>query len=664
MANPEHATMKNNPSVISVISVRDQAPPWFPENPAPFKFRGRFSAAERKILRKRRRIRVSKWAQRHRVITMGKYKGSWQNKVTPYLAGIMDSMAFQSIRTVILCAAPQIGKTEAVNNFIGYCIDRAPGPVLYVYPDALTARENSKDRILPMIESSPRLKSYMTGWEDDKTSLRIKLAHMPIYLAWAGSAARLANKPIRYVIFDETDKYPPVANKREADPISLGEKRTITYRYDHKIIKLSTPTTESGPVWQALTTEAEAIFDYHVPCWACGELQPMVFEQIQWPKEVDEKGGESHPEPERMQKEALARYVCVHCQAEWADHDRDRAVSKGIWRARDTGQDINRYLKTERPRKIGFHLPSWVSPFISMSAVAAAFIKTLIGGLAMLKDFRNAHQAWPWKQITMSASESGILAARCDLPPQKVPEEAVALTAGIDVQLRGFWFAVRAWALDYTSWLIHYGFLPLWADVETLLFETTYPKEGSETRLRIFRAAIDTGGGKTGSGISMTEETYWWLRKNQRGRRCRVWGTKGSSRALAGKLNIGKPLERTPSGKPLPGGIRIISVDTMQVKDAYHYHLQRAVDDLAQGAYLHADTGVDYANHILAEEKEIDDRGNEKWVQKRADNHLFDCECLAMLCADPEWPGGGIHLLSQADRPRPKRRVISNGIEN
>ena len=132
--------------------------------------------------------------------------------------------------------------------------------MLCIYPDELTARENSQDRILPMIEHSPRLRSYLTGQEDDSSMLRINLQHMPIYMAWARSAARLANKPIRYVLFDEVDKYADTAGRREADPISLGEARTTTYRYNRKIWKVSTPTTETGNIWKALTKEAQVDF--------------------------------------------------------------------------------------------------------------------------------------------------------------------------------------------------------------------------------------------------------------------------------------------------------------------------------------------------------------------------------------------------------------------
>ena len=134
----------------------------------------------------------------------------------------MDAMALPYVRTIIIGAANQIGKSECVHNFAGWCIDQAPGPIQYNYPDRNTATENCTDRIQPMIESSSRLRSYLTGYEDDKTSLRIKLLHMPIYIGWAGSAVRMANRPVKVMIFDEIDLYPDKSSKRETDPISQG----------------------------------------------------------------------------------------------------------------------------------------------------------------------------------------------------------------------------------------------------------------------------------------------------------------------------------------------------------------------------------------------------------------------------------------------------------
>jgi phage terminase large subunit GpA-like protein len=269
--------------------------------------------------------------------------------------------------------------------------------------------------------------------------------------------------------------------------------------------------------------------------------------------------------------------------------------------------------------------------------------------MKQIQGFVNSSLAEPWKQVTVEASESAILKAKVDLPPQTVPDEAVVLTCGIDNQRYGFWHVVRAWARDFTNWLIDYGFLAAWDDVENLLFETAYPRQNGGT-LPIWRAGIDTGGGQFEEGMSMTEEVYWWVRQNGVGRGARVWATKGASSPLVGKIKAGKPLDKTPGGKPIPGGLQIISLDTDKLKDTYHYRLSQAIkgDGEPQSAYLHAETGEDYARQIRAEEKQIDRKGIESWVHVRGENHLFDCEVIAHALVDPEWPGGGLNLYRES----------------
>jgi phage terminase large subunit GpA-like protein len=571
--------------------------------------------------------------------------GKWKNSVTPYLAGIMDASFFPSVREITICAPPQSGKSESIINCIGYAIDSAPGPLIMVYPDEDTAKLNSEDRVKPMIRSSRRLKTYMTGLDDDMSRKRINLQHMPIYFAWARSPASIANKPCRYAVSEEVDKYPPTSGKRETSPILLTKARLTTYRGQEKHWIISTPTITTGPVWVSYSA-AQVRFDYWVTCPTCGTPQLMEFRQIKWAHKTELDGdGRCHSEdPETIEARGLAWYECPHCMATWSDYDRDLAVRRGHWQDREMGLELSEYLRTYQPQKIAFHYPSWISPFVPLADPAASFLRGL-NDLTEFKDFHNKHAAEPWKQIIVTTTRDRILTARCELPPQTVPPEAVALTAGIDRQKYGFWFVVRAWARDYTSWLIHYGYLGIWEEVEDLLFKNYYPVRDTDRQIPIWRAAIDTGGSEGESGMSMTEETYWWLRYNAVGRGCRVWGSKGSSRSLASKISIGKPLDKTPSGRPIPGGLQIISLDTDKLKDAFHYRLSQAIEQLPHAAYLHAETGKEYAVQILAEEKQRDPQGIERWVQVKSDNHLLDCECLCAACADPEWPGGGVNLL-------------------
>jgi len=645
-------------------------PQWLPPsllaNKKEIRFRFRMPKSAHRILRKHKKIPVSQWAEKYRYVTMSVLPGRWKNDVTPYLAGIMDASFFPSVQKTILCKAPQVGGTEAILTCIGYAIDRDPGSVLMIYPDELTGRENNQDRIQPMLVASPRLKSYLTGSDDDTGMMRIKLTHMPIYIAWARSASRLANKPIRYVVFDETDKYPDTAGKRETDPISLGEARTITYQHNRKIWEISTPTIETGIIWKALTLEAQVIFDYHVTCPFCGHQHRMLFKNIKWPRETEpDTDGQCHSlEAETIESEKLAWYECPSCATHWTDYDRDCAVKSGVWRDRNNAIELMEYLRTRKPAKIGFHIPSWISPFVSLSTVAAAFIKGQTD-INKLKDFANKHAAEPWKLTVVSKNEAGILAARTDLPPQIVPEDAIALTCGVDVQLHGFWFVVRAWTPVLTSWNIHYGFLPTWEDVERLIYETGYPIGDTGRTMRIFRACVDTGGGKKYEDMTMTEETYYWLLKNRGRGGVAVWGTKGASNPLPNMLRLGESIMSTPSGKKLPAALRLLHIDTSKAKDQYHYRLQLATAEdtrhLPGAAFLHSGTGSDYSAQILAEEKQLDEKGAEEWVNlHQRPNHLFDAEILAGACVEMEFPGGGLRLIAErlrqqaADRQKEK----------
>jgi phage terminase large subunit GpA-like protein len=320
--------------------------------------------------------------------------------------------------------------------------------------------------------------------------------------------------------------------------------------------------------------------------------------------------------------------------------------------------EMAEYLRARRPVKIGFHIPSWLSRFVSLSSPASSYLRGLTD-INKFKDFYNKHMAEPWKLIVTSKNEEQVLAARCELPPQTVPEAAIALTLGVDSQKYGNWFAVRAWAPDLTSWLIHYGFVQTDDDLDLLLYETSYPVEGSDRTMRVFRALRDTGG----------SEVYYWLVKNRGRGGVALWGSKGSSSNMPGMLSVGNAIISTPSGKKLPDVLRLIMVNTDKAKDQYHYRLQLASKDetrsLPGAAFLHADTGVDYAAQILAEQKQLNDKGHEEWVNvHQRPNHLLDADLLAMACVEMEFPGGGLRLLAPHLQKKPETRSRPQNIDS
>lgn len=585
-----------------------------------------FSPGERKLFRRRRPIPVSEWAEKYRVLEMSSIPGRWKNVFTPYLVGIMDAMGTPGVETVIICKSPQTGGSEAGHNFVGWCIDRSPGPVMYVFPDEITARENARDRIIPMITASPRLRDYMTGSADDASSLRINLAHMPIYLGWSGSVSRLGNKPIRTLILDELDKYKNPKN--EASSETLAEKRTTTWRTRRHIVKISTPTTEDGPIWRAFNEEAGMRFDYHVRCPHCGMWQKMLFERIGWPdKETD-----AEPTAEDVLAQRLAFYPCEHCGAVWGDSDRDRAVRLGEWRERGSHFPLSACLAGRPPAKIGFHIPAWLSYFVSLSEVAAAHLAYKASGkLDDLKNLQNQYKAEPWVVEHAERVEDGILQLCDDRPRGVIPgpingrERVCALLAGVDTQGSYFRYVVRAFGYGRSeeSWLVQCGSVNSLDSLDELLWNSRW-QDADGREMPVYAAMIDAMGGRTA-------EIYRYAVRH----RGRVFPWQGVQ-------SMTQPFTPSPqeyytdalgNKVRIPGGVNLWRCDTTFFKNDLAAKLAIAPED--PGAFhLHSNERgelVQYARELCAE---IFDPEKGVWLNpKGRPNHYWDCEVMALALA-------------------------------
>jgi phage terminase large subunit GpA-like protein len=609
------------------------------------------------------RLNISDWTEKNRILSSdAEEKGPMRLRRTPYLRPIMDAFLDPYVLMVVIGKAAQVGMTEGMISVIGYYADQRPGPAMLIMADQDTADYMGEIRLQPMFEQSPNLGHLVQNAKMGKSKIILDNGSS-VYMGWASSVVKLASRPMQLLILDEIDKPGYYMTTSEASAISLAIERTKAW-YNRKIGMLSTPTIETGNITRELES-CDVIFDFHVACPFCKILQPLRFfltpasgfpDGVYW-----DESGEPHPlgcvvweggRHATAEQIAAAGYKCGTCEKIFNTVQKNIAVEKG--------KMVARKIPDRRPRKVGFH----INRLYSLLGDAGDFSVLVQDWIDCLDDpkkkqgFYNSTLGQEWQQTIIKSTEERILRARVDLDPQTVPAAAIALTAGIDPQKYGFWFGVRAWARNFDSWLIHYGFLTNWDEVETLLFETRYPIEGGgEKSLGIWRACLDTGGGKGQQDFdpTMTEQAYMWLRANAIGRGCSVYGIKGATRPLAGKIHIGKILDQTPSGKPLPGGIRLIRIDTDDLKDTYHFRLQNAIDDNPQAAYLHREVGLDYAKQILAEEKILNEKGLQEWIRIRRDNHYLDIETMAMVAADPEFIGGGINILHQIESDQEKK---------
>ena len=73
----------------------------------------------------------------------------------------------------------------------------------------------------------------------NNSAFRMTLAgRMPVTLVHASSASALAQRPVRYLIFDEVSRFPVQSKGRvkEGDPLALGKVRQTTFGEDAKTV--------------------------------------------------------------------------------------------------------------------------------------------------------------------------------------------------------------------------------------------------------------------------------------------------------------------------------------------------------------------------------------------------------------------------------------------
>ncbi len=616
-------------------------------------------AAEKETFRPKEDLTISEWAEKYRMLKkpIAEEEGPLRLQRTPYLRPLMDCVLDEDIEHVVFCKSAQVAGTEAMISILGFFSHQEPCAIMLVLADEDTAKYMSSNRIQQMYADSEELRPLLAG-------KRITVGEMTlangsyVVVGWASSVAKLASRPIKVIIFDEVDKPGYYVTTKEADPISLGIQRTEA-KFNRKILELSTPSIETGNIWTDLIS-CDCIFDWHVPCPFCGQLQPLrwsrehchdftegVFRsETGENKKLGQVVWEGGLDATQKQIEA-AGYKCGECGEVWNTVQKNNAVEHGC--------AIPRTEIPEKMQKVGFHVNriySLLGKSGDIPKLVGEFIKSWKSGdHQKMQGFINNTLAEPWIVKGEKPKESELAALRGYLPPLVVPKDALALTAGIDVQKIGFYFSVWAWTRDKKAYLIHYGYIPEdWEEVHELVFEWQFQVEESDRTLAIWRAAVDTGGGKSTEAWSRTEEIYSWLRENGRGV---AWGIKGMSHESKGARVKPTVIDKFPNGKPIPGGLKLFLLDTDYFKDALFWRTQKQTEDQEQRICFHSETGQDFFNHLLAEEKRKNKQGLYKWVQVRDANHYLDTTVYAFACADEQW-FGGVRVLRGAVSGAPR----------
>jgi phage terminase large subunit GpA-like protein len=508
----------------------------------------------------------------------------------------MRAISDPATETIVFMTGAQIGKTEIINNAIGYYISQDPSPILVVQPTLDMSKMWSNDRLAPMLRDTPALKNAVKdprSRDSGNTLLQKSFVGGYIAMVGANSPAGLASRPVRCVFFDEVDRFPHSAGT-EGDPIDLGRKRTSTFTYNRKIVMVSTPTNKGASRIEAAYEESDQR-QYYVPCHDCGHKQVLKWGQVQWEKDKPE----------------TASYICEGCGSVWDDADRYRAVRAGEWVAHNPDHKI-----------AGFHLSGLYSPWTPLADAARDFLVAKKSP-ETLRVFVNTFLAETWEDEGQTVGDIDFQSREDDWGDY-LPDDIVVITAGCDVQDDRIECELIGWGRDEESWSISYKTLygdpstpHLWNDLDNILKASFTTESGRQLGVRA--ACIDSGG-------HYTQAVYNFVRPREGRRIFAIKGMGGEQRPLVSrptKNNIGK--------------IKLFAVGTFPIKELIFSRL-RIQSEGAGYCHFPAGRSDEYYQQLANSEKIVTkyQKGfpRRDFVKTRTRNEALDCRVYgyAALC--------------------------------
>lgn len=516
-----------------------------------------------------------------------------------------------------------------------YVICCDPGPILMIRPDDEDARLFSKERLTPMIRDNPILHGKVSdASQGSKDTIAAKSFPGGI-LAFVGarSPTGLANRPIRFLLCDEIDKYPASAGK-EGDPVSLAWKRTTTFESRRKRVMCCSPTVAGlSRIAQAYReTDMRKLW---VACPYCGFEQTLRWEQVK-----DVSGGSfAHNHGK------TARYECaaVSCKAKWTDLERKTAAGKGVWRPDP---------EILFDGKAGFWISHLYSPWSSndMPILAAEFLDCA-NDTNRLKQFKNTSLALEWEEDGETPDFQTLYDRREDYPfgsaeTAVIPQRGLFLTAAVDVQESPprLEYEVVAWGRGRECWSIVYGSIEcsvpgldgtpnplpvtaheLWDKLDTDVLQPYY-RHASGQFLPIWAMSIDTG--RRPKPVYEFTRKHVQLRHTPAGYSFHAIRTVIPVKGTSDPLKILSSVSKEDAARTQQG-VRIIGVGThcckQEIFDALKHNRPSADTNRPNpGCYHHPRYLLPYFQGICSEVRIIKDNGKVEWEQRRDRNEPLD----------------------------------------
>jgi phage terminase large subunit GpA-like protein len=451
----------------------------------------------------------------------------------------------------------RLGKTEIMSNLQGYIIDNDPSGILVVYPTIDSSKKWSKEFFTPMVRATPCLREKIRESRSNDANNTILSKLFPagkISAIGANSPSGFRQIQARVVICDEIDAMEPT---KEGDPITLAFKRADNYPNSIQVLS-STPTIKGMSRIEAWLERSD-YQKWFCPCPKCGVEQVLKWDQVKFEPTAPE----------------LAFYECenAECKAKIDDEARVGMIKAGRWVATRPFHGIRGYwlngLNSTMPAKKGY-----VS---KLHQFAAEYCEAVKQGKEALRVWENTFLAQTYAEECEILEATPLLKRREDYEFGTMPEDALVITCGVDVQKDRLELEFVAWGLNEESWGLGYEIIPgdpysdkPWKALDELLDKREW-KKLSGFPSKVSATAIDTG--------FFTKPAYAYCRHRFAKRIFAIKGVGGHGRPL-----IGNPT-RANRGK-----VMLYPVGSDTAKSTIYGYLKQ---DAGQG-YMHFSRKVEF----------------------------------------------------------------------
>lgn len=540
---------------------------------------------------------IYEWANKHRYLRDGaSEKGAYDINNVIYLKDVYDSLLNYDYEFTALATPAQAGKTECGFNFIGYSLDVDPLPAFFCLPTKDACKLVSKKRLTPFFEQTKTLCNKMT----ENSTLDKTVNGVMFKMPWGTSASQLCSDPFARGVVDEYDRQPDDV-QGEGSLAELLLARTTTYQ-KVKIFLISTPLVlGESKIWSDL--EKGTFKRFHIPCPKCKTF--------------------FCPSEKTLNFEENKDFVfCPYCMYIFEEDNLYKYAMLGKYvgwgQTIDKGGNVKGDLKETNIDSF------WFSGLITKWASIKKICVSLRDAIRKkdpkrIKSIKNLKLGEPYSNKVEKPKVEVVRELGSNFERGVFYESFTSLIMTVDVQKDCFFYVLRQWKKDETSYQVDYGRI----DGDT---------EGNEIWQKL--RDLVTGGVKTNNG-RIKEIDVCGI--DARWRSHKVYAFCKSLPdyciPIRGFDEQDTPIQKRRADMIFKGERFVDETWKYNIDEGYFKEMLYSLINNKKKWFLSNNFDNDYCKQVVSEDKVLDEKKNKYVWKENGANHFLDCEKMNLACA-------------------------------